>query len=414
MNENFYNQQAYYLIDVFAGAYKRSKIVFHIINNSSYKLKNAREVEIESKIKKINSITGQEYYTILRHNAFIKSINNKYSDNLDVVNSEIAALLNIPSSRVYHLEADNKEKGIINIGVKKSNEQQISIDKLFERIINLLKTRNMDMNDWMKDYLSIPKSDDNNYVTSEKDIISAIEIGINVIKSFFKLNENEVNKLKRNYIQMILFDLLTNNVVRSFNSYSILLDYTGNFTRFAPIYDYNNDIEAKKYYALNNVFIDRTCILSILYKNYYSYIRELSRGLMENYSAYLDSINLIIDSNMICYSDVVKKNININIDVLKSLELIHEEQIGESKLDIAMTQTSINLTAVNNNQQVHQKYDNLIKDNVEEKCEEEVKIKVEPKKHTHDARNIIIFLLGLVLLCGVGIGIAYLIMLYYE
>ena len=67
----------------------------------------------------------------------------------------------------------------------------------------------MDMNDWMKDYLSIPKSDDNNYVTSEKDIISAIEIGINVIKSFFKLNENEVNKLKRNYIQMILFLLYT-------------------------------------------------------------------------------------------------------------------------------------------------------------------------------------------------------------
>ena len=73
MNDNFYNQQAYYLIDVFAGEYKKSKIIFHIINNSNLKLKNAKEVEIESKIKKINSISGQEYYSIIRHNAFIKS-----------------------------------------------------------------------------------------------------------------------------------------------------------------------------------------------------------------------------------------------------------------------------------------------------------------------------------------------------
>ena len=414
MNDNFYNQQTYYLIDVFAGEYKKSKIIFHIINNSNFRLKNAKEVEIESKIKKINSISGQEYYSIIRHNAFIKSTNNDYSDNLDVINSEIASLLNIPSSRVYHLEADDKTKGIINIGVKKSNEQQISVDKLFERIINLLKSRNMDMNDWMKDYLSIPKSDENTFISLEKEIINSIEIGLNVIKAFFKLNENEINKLKRNYIQMILFDLLTNNAIRDFGSYSILLDYNGTFKRFSPIYDYNNNIEAKKYYCLNNVFIDRTSILSILYKNYYSYIRELSRGLMENYSAYLDSINLIIDSNMDNSSEIVKRNININIDVLKSLEIIHEEQIGESKLDIAMTQTSINLTAVNNNQLVHQKYDNLNKAKSTDNIEDDVKIKVEPKRKTHNGMNIFIFILGLIFLCAIGIGIAYLLMLYYE
>lgn len=213
---------------------------------------------------------------------------------------------------------------------------------------------------------------------------------------------------------MILFDLLTNNAIRDFGSYNILLDYNGTFKRFSPIYDYNNNIEAKKYYCLNNVFIDRTSILSILYKNYYSYIRELSRSLMENYSAYLDSINLIIDSNMDNSSEIVKRNININIDVLKSLELIHEEQIGESKLDIAMTQTSINLTAVNNNQLVHQKYDNLNKAKSTDNIEDDVKIKVEPKRKTHNGMNIFIFILGLIFLCAIGIGIAYLLMLYYE
>lgn len=57
----------------------------------------------------------------------------------------------------------------------------------------------MDMNDWMKDYLSIPKSDENTFISLEKEIINSIEIGLNVIKAFFKLNENEINKLKKLY-----------------------------------------------------------------------------------------------------------------------------------------------------------------------------------------------------------------------
>ena len=413
MNNDFFNQQVYYLVDIFAGNYKKSRIVFRLINNSTYNLKNAKEVEIESKIKKVNQVTGQEYYSVLKHKAFIKSSDNDYSDNLDVINSEIASLLSIPASKVYHLETDNNLKGIINIGVQKSDEQQISIDKLFERIISLLKTKNMEVNDWIKGYLAINKGDDNFLVSSEADIINTIDVGINIIKVFFRLNENEINVLKRNYIQMIFFDLLTNNAVRNFNSYSILLDYNGTFKRLAPIYEYNNELYGKKYYCLNRVFIDRTSLLSILYKNYYSYIREISRGLMENYSAYINSINLIIDSNMNNNNEMVKKNININMDVFKSLELIHEEQFGESKLDVAMTQTSINLTAVNNNQLVHQKYDNLNKKaDIEEKGE--VKIRVEPQKHNHNFVNVMIIALGLVFLCSIGIGIAYLIMLYYE
>src|SRR5574344_2119593 len=165
MNNVFYNSQIYYLVDVFAGTLKKSRINFRLINNSVYNLKNAKEVEIESKIKKVNSLNGQEYYSVIKHNAFIKKSVNNYSDSLDVISSEISSLFGIPSSKVYHLEADNGLTGVINIGVKKSDEQEITIDKLYNRIISLLKSKNMDLTPWLKSYLALPQNNENNILT---------------------------------------------------------------------------------------------------------------------------------------------------------------------------------------------------------------------------------------------------------
>jgi hypothetical protein len=414
MGNDFYNSQLYYLVDVFAGEIKKSRINFRLISNSSYNLKNAKEVEIESKVKKLNSLTGQEYYAIIKHKAFIKMTPNKYSDSLDVISSEIAGLFNIPSSKVYYLETNDNLRGVINIDVKKHDEQEISIDKLFNRIINLLKSKNMDMSQWLKAYLALPQNNLNNIIDDEVNIRIVVDSTINIIKSFFRLSDQENELLIKNYILMIFFDLLSNNIYRDFNSYSILLSYQGIFSRLAPIYDYNNELDNKEYYRLNNVYINKTGLLSVLYKDYYKYIREISRGILENYKAYLDSISLIVTCNMDSeYVEIIKNNYKINMDVIKTLELLHEEQVGESKLDIAMTQTSINLTAVNNNQMIHQKYDNYNKNKLSEEPEE-VQIKVEPHKKSSVLSNVFMFILGIIFLCLVGVGIAYLIMLYYE
>src|SRR5574344_1120237 len=233
MNEDFYKADNYYLVDIFNGKIKKSNIAFKIIENSIYPIKHGKQVEIESKIKKLDDATGKEYYAIEKYLAFIKSSLNSYSDDLDVINSELANLFDISASKVYHLETENNLKGIINIGVKTTEEQELTIDKLVNQVINLLKNHHLDLNDWLKAYFCLPKTSENSLLENKDDIKNVIEMGLNVINLFTKSDAEDLKKLTRHYIQMIFFDLLTNNHLRNFDTYSILLNLKDRLTKLA-------------------------------------------------------------------------------------------------------------------------------------------------------------------------------------
>ena len=272
MNEEFFNSQEFYLVDTFNGIVKKSRIKFNVVNNSKYKLANTRQVAIESKSRKIDSETGEEYYEPSVYEAFMKSSINKVSDDLDIINSEIADLLDISSSRVYRIETNTNNVGIVNISVKDQSEQQISYEMLINKIIKLIKDRTIDFAPWLKSYFSLPIGDKSFIVNSEADVVSAIEMGIKSVCLLFKLNDEQIENLKSDYIKMIFFDFISNNSNRSFNTYSVIANKDMSYKKLSPIYDYNNDIEAKDYYLLNNVYIDKSALISTLYSKYYDYI----------------------------------------------------------------------------------------------------------------------------------------------
>ena len=414
-NDSFYNSNSFYLIDIFNGKLTKSKINFKIVNNSIYNLKNAKQIEVESAIKRIDPDTGKEYYEKIIHNAFIKSTSNTYSDELDIINSEVAALLNVSASKVFRIDNEHGKKGVISIDVKKNNEQQVNIEALFRKLINWIKEHNVKDLDWLMKYYKIPQNSEKQPIEDDETIKLTIDLLSNITSLFLKLDSKEKESLMKNYIEMIYFDLISSNSVRSLNSYSILVDNKGKFSRLAPIYDYNNDISSKEYYCLNGVFIKKSAILEAMYKYYYRYIKNISRGLMENYKAYIESIDLIIDSNLnVEEADIVRNNYHVSLDNIRSLEMLHLKDYGENKLDLAITKTSINLSAINNNQMVHQKYDKYIKDDKDIELEDTIKIKVEPKKKSKVGKNVFLFIIGLIVLCAIAVGITYFIITYYN
>ena len=412
MNNEFFNSQDFYLIDVFNGEIKKNKINFSVIHNSTYKLNNAKEIAITSKTKEFDSFTGEEYFTEKIYQAFMKSSIDSYKDDLDIINSEIADLLDINASKVYRVETNNGINGIVNIGTKEVNENQIQLDSLVNNLIKLIKQKNITLTSWLKDYFSLPKTDANLLLNSEKDIISVIEMTINTLGILFRLNTEEQESFRREYLKMIFFDLISNNVNRSFNTYSVITTSELKYKRLSPIYDYNNDLDNNTYYILNNQYIDKNAIMSCLYHKYYSYIKKISKGITDNYNLYIESIGLIIDNNINgIYANQVKDNYKSNINTIKSLESMHSKNYSESKLDIAMTQTSINLNALNKNQMVHSKYKNKNK-NKPVKVEDvaDIKIKVEPKKEKSKIGNILLILLALLLIAGIVIGVIYIVL----
>jgi hypothetical protein len=413
-NMEFFNASKYYLEDIIDGNVRQNQINIRF-NNNNVNL-YSKNVLIQSKLKKEDIRTKEPYYQNINYEAIIKKYPHDYQNDLEFINSEIATLLNIPSAKIYRLFTDNNLRGLIQISTLKSNEQIISVDKLVNRIIGLIKTKNMDYSSWLEEYFALPEKKLTEPLKDANQINKVITMGIKVIESFFNFDDLTKEKLEKAYLRMIYFDLISHNSLRNFNDYDIMLDNKGHFSRFSPLTVFNIAIESPNYYLFNNQYLDVSALFSVLYDNYYDAIKDISKGILENYQAYLNSINLIIESNT--NSDIsakIKAGYQISFDLIKTLETIHSRNYGESKLDIAMTQTSINLNAVNKNQQVHQKYDNYNKNKtIANDLDETVAIKIEPKKKSNWGKHLLLILLGLILLCGIGIGIAYIIMITYE
>ena len=413
MNEEFFESKEFYLVDTFNGIIKKSRIKFDIVNNSKYKLVNTKEIAIESKTRKVDNETGEEYYAPSMYEAFMKSSQDKTRDDLDIINSEIADLLDIAASKVYRIETDSDLTGIVNISVKDQSEQQIGLDMLVNKAIKLIKERTIDLNPWLKSYFSLPIGDKTFVVNSEADVVSTIEMGIRTISLLFKLNDEQLENLKSDYIKMLLFDFISNNSERGFNTYSIIVNKDLSFKKLAPVYDYNNELSTKNTYLLNNVYIDKSALISTLFSKYYEYIKKITKGLRDNAGLYLESMDLIINNNIDEVNALsVKNNYKTNVEIIKSLENSHSKEMPENRLDLAMTQTSINLNALNKNQMVHSKYRIIKKDEVNKvEKQEDIKIKVEEeKKESNTLFNIIMVILAIIFTMGIIAGVVYLVL----
>ena len=154
---------------------------------------------------------------------------------------------------------------------------------------------------------------------------------------------------------------------------------------------------------------------------------------MENVSAYKKSMSLIIDNNTSGRDAKVITDILFGlIDNVAGLEEEHRLSFGESRIDMALTQTSINLNAVNHNQEVRNKYEKVEqhykvtgdispKDDIgEEKPKssekELVKVKVEEAKPVKKGHlgSIILAIIIIAIIIVIGFGTYYLLTNYID
>ena len=223
MNNDFFESQEYFLVDTFNGEVKKNSINFKVVNNSKYKLKNAKEVVITSHERGYDENLNDVIINEKNYLGFLKSSYDTYRDDLDIVNSEIADLLDVASSKVYRVETDDNQIGILNVGVTKKGETAITVDILINKLIKLIKDKGINLTTWLKNYFTLPKTNQSLLLNEEKDIISVIEMTVNSLATLFRLNALEQEKLRNDFVKMIFFDLLSNNTNRAFDKYSALL-----------------------------------------------------------------------------------------------------------------------------------------------------------------------------------------------
>lgn len=354
--QKFMTSAKYYLVDIFHGKPKISNININKKETSKYNLTNRMEVEITSKTKKIDPKTGEEIYTLSKTGGFIKCSENSYSDDLDIINQEIATLLGVPSSKIFRLVSEDNIRGTINISIS-DDLVQLNLELIIKETFKRVKNGTLTDIDWIKKYAMLPITASNEAITDVNKIAELIDFSIFAIKSNFHLTEKEEQSLIKNYILMLLLDYVTGQEYRDFKDYSILVDREKHVS-FAPVYDFNNTLTNSNVIRLNNKYVSKEALIATLFNKYYNYFKDISRGLNENIDSYKKSIKLIIDNNTTKeYQDIITNNIFTNLNNLIELEKEKRIDFGESRIDMVLTQTSINLNAVNRNQEIRNKYE---------------------------------------------------------
>ena len=405
----FMESNKYYLVDIFHGKPKISNINIQKKENSQYNLTNRKEVEIISKNKKIDPNTGEEVYTLSKIGGFIKCSLNSYSDDLDIINQEIATLLGIPSSKIFRLVSEDNIKGTINISIN-DDAVQLDLETIMKESIKRAKmNRSLDIT-WLKKYAMLPINEETSPITNVEQIDDLITTTIEAIRHNFRLTDIEEKKIIKGYVLMLLLDYITGQEYRDFKDYSILVSKDKRIT-FAPVYDFNNTLSNKDVIRLNNKYVSKEALIVTLFNKYYSYFKGIARGLNENIDSYKKSIKLIIDNNTTSqYQEIITKNIFSNLDNLMDLENEKKLNFGESRIDMVLTQTSINLNAVNRNQEIRNKYEVLDPNKNSLKEIEDKMLKITEKKKEKkkiSASFIIGVIIGLLVLVGVVIFSIY-------
>ena len=430
---NFYNADKYFLVDTIHGNLKASNINLVPLSNALINLYNRRTFKVLSKKRIVDEITGKESFVPIESLGFLHTSDSPYQDDLDVISYEVLKLLGINAMPAFHLLTQEKLRGSILISALNLSDEVYTIEDLSKKIVLMIKENKSAIPEFLLSYIHLGSNSKNSPIMDMKVVKELIDFPINIISYVFNLDSKALYKIKLNYINYLLGMYVINQNNIELNTYGIYKSKTSSIVSMLPAYNYSKTLEKSNIVNLNNKYVDKEVFLNTLFNGYYEFFKDISRGLMENVSAYKKSMSLIIDNNTSGRDAKVITGILFDlIDNVAGLEEEHRLSFGESRIDMALTQTSINLNAVNHNQEVRNKYEKVEEhykvtgdispkeDIGEEKPKspekEMVKVKVEEAKPVKKGHlgSIILAIVIIAIVIAIGFGAYYLLTNYID
>lgn len=360
-----------------------------------------------------------------------------YLDDYDIIKSDLAELLDISHENNRRIVTDDKNAGLFTeLNYSQNIETRISITNILQSIINSINNGTLasDKAQFYNLVLNYPNSTKGNPISDEEKIKDVIELGIKAIFDRIQQERNipldidSEKAIRKSYLRMILFDYIVDRKYRSYD-YSIITTLnsqnkpTWEKVNFAPI-SVSNNIEKNKLvndneYVLNNKYILKEKVLTTLYKYYYYDIKRLTETFSDAIKLYDDAIARIIYNNTsVEKAEELEKIINDNMRTIIKLQKEKEEKEYKekklNKVERTMATQSINVKITNKLDLIQKKYPINPKEHPEllnvkttKEADEKVKLIVEEEKNKSGGFTSSIILTSIVaLICGIGAGIA--------
>ena len=362
-----------------------------------------------------------------------------YIDDYEIIKSDIAELFDIEHEVTRRIVDDERNIGVFTeLNYRKNIETRISATTVLNHLVTYVNNNQINSDDaeWIASTFKIQQNGKGSGTKDPKEIANILNLGLYALsteielQSGVKINKQQYDTLKKHYIRMILFDIITGRKYRGVDYYLISgLNDNGKplyiDARLAPI-STSGTIEKEKLvadneYFINNKYIDKEALLNVLYEDYYRALKKPSEALNDASRLYKDAIARIIYNN----TDIDEAQ-SLEEQILDNLARINKKQKDKEKIldqdqktnrvERTMATQSLNVRVTTKLDLIQKKYPLNPKDHPELRAgrkksknkKENVKLVVEEQieKKTGFA-NAAVLISIIALLCGIGLGIAY-------
>lgn len=366
-----------------------------------------------------------------------------YIDDYDIIKSDIAELLDIDHEEIKRIVTEDKTLGIFTtLNYSKDIETRISASTVIKHIIEYVNKGLLseEESSWIKNVLQYQNGTKENTITDENQIEDIIRFGMYSLIKEVELQAGQAldpkvkRAIEKKYIRMILFDYLIGRKYRGLDYYLISkINENGKpvwiDSYLSPI-SVSNSLERDSQigdnaYQLNNKVINRDALIKVLFDRFYSELRKLTEAIKDAQKLYDDAIVRIIYNNTdinaaIHLEKVVIANLEKIAGMQKDIESKLDKEQKQNKVERTMATQSFNVRVTTKLDLIQKRYPINPKDHPEllEKAKkaqtsEDIKLIVEEENKSKSgfaATSVLISAISLI--CGIGIGIAYVLMTF--
>ena len=362
-----------------------------------------------------------------------------YIDDFAIIRADIAELLDVDHEEVKRIVSEVENIGTFtSLNYSKDIETRISATTVLNHMVGYIQKGMITGSEaaWLSNMLRKPY--DATPVKNIDEIKSIIDLGLMTLKKEIELQsgvqfDEKLNEaLRKNYLRMIIFDFLVGRKNRGVDYYLIskVNEQGKPIWKDAYISPISVDnapekeaIVPENAYCLNNRLIDKEALIDVLFEEYYEEIRKMTLALNDAKNLYKDAISRIIYNNTdLDKGSTLEQLINNNLDYINKKQEAKEKTLDNdqkmNKVERTMATQSLNVRVTTKLDLIQKKYPINPKEHPEifEKKDkldkDDIKLIIEEEKKKNGFASSVILISIISLICGIGIGIAYVLMTF--
>ena len=262
------------------------------------------------------TITNPDTSEVLVENSFKGHQKRTTVDDIEIAICQIGSLLGFDVAEEYRLYNERKEKDSIIMKDLIADNEFYDVENLRKRFSKLISSGKLKKEKWFETFEQLTVAN------TKEDYKLIVEYGLNILKSLPSILEEDYQKIEEKYFDMLIFDSLIGQSERNLKDYGIICDKETKRYSYAPLFDNvfpsilkNNDV-----ISINEITCNRYELIECLFYNYYEKIKNRIDDLLQNKEKYLKNIDIILKYNVdINNYSMLSNNITTNYNYFERL-----------------------------------------------------------------------------------------------